>query len=608
MALRLTDTSPAPVPSVPSFPSAPAQFTVATGPQLVAEAKPALAVGDAPKLRALVACTNEIDDPHRRAAARQALVEEGLAQASQRTGAAAATAMFGAATIGLEVLTQTPAEPAIANLTAVALYEVGAYRGAEALFRAARDLDPTLPHVDANLRALKRARKAGVKIALPPHIAREVPAAGKRAEQLAPRARLSDPQTVALCMIVKDEERVLDRCLASAAPFVDEIVVVDTGSTDRTVEIAERHGARVLHHAWTDDFAEARNVGVDAATSDWILFLDADEWFEPAAAQQLKELTRKPWREGFRLPVHNRVGSERNATVVVHEALRLFRNRPLHRFRGRVHENVFHAIPGDRLEAGGAVRIEHDGYLATTQAEKGKQHRNLELLEQQVREEPTHFVHYNLGSEYLGLGRVADAVQQYERAWSLLLEDPTPAEQPFAPSLAARYADALSRNGKPAQAVAIAQRGLQLFPGFTDLVYVQSGAARAQGDLDRAKALLVECLELGDAPTKYVRQVGSGTYLAAIDLAGILAQQGELETAEQLLKQTLADHPEVLATIDPLATVMLARGEKPRQVEQAVADVLGDTPSTDVRFALASAFQAAGHPASAAAQLRALLA
>ena len=85
------------------------------------------------------------------------------------------------------------------------------------------------------------------------------------------------PQRISLCMIVRDEEEHLARCLASVQGVVDEIVIVDTGSIDRSVEIAEGFGARVLHEEWKGDFAAPRNTGIDAAGGDWILVLDADE-------------------------------------------------------------------------------------------------------------------------------------------------------------------------------------------------------------------------------------------------------------------------------------------------------------------------------------------
>ena len=91
------------------------------------------------------------------------------------------------------------------------------------------------------------------------------------------RSRPAKRQTLALCMIVKDEEAHLGCCLESVKGLVDEIVVVDTGSTDRTVEIARQYGARVFSYGWHDDFAAARNVSLSHAGADWILVLDADE-------------------------------------------------------------------------------------------------------------------------------------------------------------------------------------------------------------------------------------------------------------------------------------------------------------------------------------------
>ena len=91
------------------------------------------------------------------------------------------------------------------------------------------------------------------------------------------REALYETMRISLCMIVKDEEEMLPGCLAAVAEHVDEIVVVDTGSTDRTVEIAESFGANVVEFPWNGSFADARNVSLDHATGDWILWLDADE-------------------------------------------------------------------------------------------------------------------------------------------------------------------------------------------------------------------------------------------------------------------------------------------------------------------------------------------
>ena len=100
----------------------------------------------------------------------------------------------------------------------------------------------------------------------------------------------------------------LPGCLSAIRDAVDEIVIVDTGSTDRTVEIAESFGARVLHFPWNGSFSDARNVGHEAATSDWIIYLDADEHLVPEDAAELRALTQRTWREAFYVVLTNYTG------------------------------------------------------------------------------------------------------------------------------------------------------------------------------------------------------------------------------------------------------------------------------------------------------------
>ncbi len=87
--------------------------------------------------------------------------------------------------------------------------------------------------------------------------------------------------TLSLCMIVKNEEKHLARCLSSVKDVADEIVIVDTGSTDKTIEIAESFSAKIFHFDWVNDFSAARNFALSKCTGDWILYLDADEELNP---------------------------------------------------------------------------------------------------------------------------------------------------------------------------------------------------------------------------------------------------------------------------------------------------------------------------------------
>ncbi len=120
----------------------------------------------------------------------------------------------------------------------------------------------------------------------------------------------------------------LGDCLESAKDGVDEMVIVDTGSTDRTIEIAESYGAKILHFPWNGSFSDARNHGLEQATGTHILWLDADERLEEGDAARLRELAAQPWREAHWLVETNYTGQDEVGMAATHLALRLWRNRP----------------------------------------------------------------------------------------------------------------------------------------------------------------------------------------------------------------------------------------------------------------------------------------
>ena len=141
------------------------------------------------------------------------------------------------------------------------------------------------------------------------------------------------------------------------------MIVVDTGSTDRTVEIAESFGARVVHFPWNGSFADARNVSLENATGDWIMYLDADEHLEAEDAPRLRDLLGRTWREGFYLVETNYTGGEDTGSAITHLALRLWRNRPRVPVRGP-HPRAEDAHDAD--VPAGAVRDDHASACATT--------------------------------------------------------------------------------------------------------------------------------------------------------------------------------------------------------------------------------------------------
>ncbi|HMJ37911.1 MAG TPA: glycosyltransferase [Baekduia sp.] len=608
MALRLV--APVDGPAAPQNSAARAPLTGAAAvAQVTNRAAGLLAARDLAGWRGLVSAAAELPDVHDRYHARRLLIESTLAQRAA-SPAATAEAFLAGSVAAVEALEDEPREPVLLNLAGVLLYELGAVVAAEALFRGAQRLDPQLGDVAANLRECARRRKQGTSTpeGLPAPVLRALRDLGPRAQRAAQRAVPAEGQTVSLCMIVKDEEAMLPRCLAAVAEHVDELIVVDTGSTDGTVAIAESFGARILHHEWDGDFAAARNVGLDVATSDWLMYLDADEVLVEGDGPRLRELLGRTWREGFWLTETNHVGEMEDGASVAHNALRLFRNRPEYRFEGRVHEQFAHRLPAlpERIEPS-PVRVDHYGYLGAVRDSKEKSRRNLELLERQVAEGvDTPFLHFNLGSERAAAGDVAGSLAHLERAWAKLESDPERLEYGYFPSLSARWVKALNANHRYADALAAGETVLDLLPGFTDVVLEQAMAHRGLGDTDAAVAFFERCIAMGDAPSKYSATVGAGTFHARNLLSEVLIVLGRLDEAEEHLRHVLEHHPAFVGAVEPYARVLLRRGRPAAEVAELIrAKVPAPTPSQ--RFLIAVPFYEVGAVAEAEAELRGVL-
>src|SRR3954470_20522521 len=431
----------------------------------------------------LFAGTAAQDDAHARYGARRSILEAGLRGPERQAPKATAQRFAAVAGVALDALEDEPREPVFLNYAGVAFYELGSYTAAEALFRAAQRLSPTLEHVRENVDALVARRRAGRRPSLPAAASAVLPALARRAERCAAAAQPVEGLTLSLCMIVRDEEEMLPRSLAAARKAVDEIIVVDTGSTDRTIEIARSFGAKLIEREWTGSFADARNASFEAATGDWVMYLDADEVLVSDDAQRLREVLGRTWREAFYLVETNFTGELGDGTAVTHNALRVFRNRPEYRFEGRIHEQISQHLPSgqpERIEMTD-VRIEHYGYLGVVRDAKDKSRRNLELLERQLDEdgEEAGFVHFNIGSEYAALGENANARASFERAWAAMRDRPDVAAYGYVPSLIGSLVRARRLTGAPEAAVELADEGLRMLPGFTDLVFEQAEAARA---------------------------------------------------------------------------------------------------------------------------------
>jgi tetratricopeptide (TPR) repeat protein len=597
MALRLTGTSQA-------------SERPLTPPELAAQADVLLASGDISAYAALFTSAAAQETATDRYHARLLLTEHGLTATGANSTAVATQIFLAVAQALVDGLSDEPREPLLLNYAGVAFYELWSLDAARAMFKAALRLDPALPHLRSNLaevsRRLRDGRGAGARLR-PLHTT--LPALARRAKRVAATAKPATGLTLSLCMIVRDEEEMLPQCLAAAAPAVDEIVIVDTGSRDRTVEIARSFGARVIEREWTGSFAEARNVSFDAATGDWLMYLDADEVLVEEDVGRLRALRGEVWREAFYLIETSYTGEDGDGTAITHNALRVFRNRPEYRFEGRMHEQIAHRLPTQvpgRLEHT-AIRVKHYGYLGSVRDAKEKSRRNIELLRtQQAEGAAGAFLYFNLGTEYAALGDSAAALPELERSWSLVQKQGEESRD-WVPMLLVRLVGALTGTGRTSDAIARADDALKLFPGFTDLVYAKGLALLGRGREADAIAAWQECLRMGDAPARFGASVGAGTYLPMLALADLHVRRGERETARELLEDCLAEHPGFFGAVAPLAGVLLAQGTAPDDVVSAIEARL-QQPTPTARFMLATALRGHGAQAAAEQQYRLVLA
>ncbi len=223
---------------------------------------------------------------------------------------------------------------------------------------------------------------------------------------------------VSLCMIVKNEEKNMERVLSWGEGILWEKIVVDTGSTDKTVELAEKLGAKVYHFPWIDDFAAARNFALEKVEGDWILMLDADEYPAPGMPEKLFPVLAQ--MGGFDGAFCSVFGlDEKGGINACSSRILLFRNTPMLRYRRRIHEQLGFTDGREMRLANGEKELAffHDGYAGEVYEKKKSSKRNLHLLEQELSEHPKDYeIMGYLGDEYRNFGDIKQAKKWYLRS------------------------------------------------------------------------------------------------------------------------------------------------------------------------------------------------
>jgi tetratricopeptide (TPR) repeat protein len=327
---------------------------------------------------------------------------------------------------------------------------------------------------------------------------------------------MSEP-LLTLCVIARNEEATIERCLESARPLVDDIVVVDTGSADATRSIAKRMGARVYSHPWENDFSTARNCSLEQARTPWILVMDCDEEIAEVTAEALRNSLATTDAEAFSVRIDNMTDG---GGVASFRAVRLFRNRPEIRYRGRIHEEVTSALAE---LAGGPVSpspaplvLNHEGYVKGGTPSAEKRERNLQILRRALKTDPRQaMLNFALAREMLivsgerifpGVG-FPEALEALNRALQAAEEESVPAHlavritatlasamiSDFQPGVAEELLDGLERRAD-VRALAADDAG-RLLIDFTRARAILAGAGEDRDRLERAASLFAALID-----------------------------------------------------------------------------------------------------------------
>lgn len=324
-------------------------------------------------------------------------------------------------------------------------------------------------------------------------------------------------------MIVRNEARCITRCLESVRPWVDTMVVLDTGSTDETKELARNAGALVHEMAWTGSFSEARNRSLELADADWNLIVDADEWIQ-SGGDTLRRWCQTPNRLGS-VCVHSScmMSRGRDGEKVPSETLNwITRVLPRGaRFERRVHEQVASDLIRTRTE----VHLGHDGYLDAQMVNKKGRNRKLLLLD--LKDRPGDpYILYQLGKE-------AESRQDYRKACRFYQQSLATSHDRanWKHSLVIRYLFCLGQCGQFDTAFAYIQQNMQRWEHSPDFFYMVGNLALDQAKADQVNALSEwiplavtawgRCLEIGDQPSLEGSVDGVGSYLAETNLDAI---------------------------------------------------------------------------------------
>jgi glycosyltransferase involved in cell wall biosynthesis len=333
-------------------------------------------------------------------------------------------------------------------------------------------------------------------------------------------------------MIVKNEESVIDRCLKSVSHMVDEIIILDTGSTDRTKTIAQGYGAKIFDWTWNNNFSDARNTALAHSTCDWNLVLDADEYIDNDCSENIREFINKQNAIGRIKLVNQFKGNDGELSYAHGFVSRMFPAGI--RYEGHIHEQLISDLP--RISV--SVEAHHDGYM------ESKADRNIPILQAEIDSNPrdAYFL-FQIAKEFRGIEDHVQACEHLYKAYSLLDKS-----ENYAPNVIVNLLYEIIATERYEDGLPIISREREWLHDFTDFHFVcgvlymkliLNNTAKYVGLLPLIEQSYLKCLQIGDTD-QYECVYGTGSFSALHNLGSLYEVMGKLDKAKQCYQEASA--------------------------------------------------------------------
>lgn len=322
-------------------------------------------------------------------------------------------------------------------------------------------------------------------------------------------------KNISVCMIVKNEEKYIQQCIESILPIAYEIILVDTGSTDKTIEIAKKYEiVKIFNYKWDNSFSNARNYSLSKATGDFIMVLDGDESLNSQDSEKLIKLINETKSDGISIVIDNYNDEKIGENFTTHTNIRVFKKN-IFKYVGIIHEQLVPINKDNKINISSSdIRINHYGYLQSNIIAKDKRNRNIPMIQKMIDEDPTNgFYLFNMGNEYMSKNDYINAIKFYEKSY--INKD---IKLGYCPHLYYRMAICYNVLNDPEKGLKIINEALIYYPGFTDIEYLRGTIYASLKRYTLAIDSFNKCITMGVPEQNLSFSKNIGTYLPYIEM------------------------------------------------------------------------------------------